>query len=769
MRYAVLGSSILLLLTAHAAAAVPVGFTETTYTSNALAPATAAAWSPDGSGRLFLLRKSGEIRVARSVAGALETQANALVSSVFATEPAVYTNSEGGLLGIAFDPNYQVNRYVYVFVSVSASQQQIVRYTDVDGGPDAAGTGVGRTVVLGNLPTAGQANVGGALAFGADGKLYFSIGELGNGTGVNADLTSLASKIGRANVDGTPANDNPFNDGVGPNNEYIWARGFRNPFGLVRQPDNGRLWVNVSGTAYEQVFAPARGEHAGFSTYENNQPANYLLPSIVYRTNGVDTRNVTAATRAAGTLTVTTPGAHGFRRGQRITLAGLADASFNGAVFVQSTPSLTSFTAAQAGPDTATSGGTAETQELGGSITRGDFYDATAFPAEYRGNYFFGDFNSGNLVRAEVTGTTVDRITGWGSGFSSNVQITTGPDGALYALGYSSGAIRRVTVSAPAPALIVSKTNPYVPEGGRAAFAVSLATAPAANVIVNVARSSGDADLGVSIGGALTFTPANWQQPQPVVLGAAVDVDAIVDEADFDVSAAGFGTERVHARSIEVAGARLVLSSDSLNVPEGGQASVTVAWSAPLSSNAVVTVTRTAGDTDVTALEPLTLSFTPGNAQTPQTVTFAAAQDDDMIAGRATFAIATALGAQALEVIEIDDEAPVEPDAGSDAGDAAVPDDAATPDDAGTEPDATQSSSSSSSSGGSSSSGAPPSSSSSSGAAQPPTPDGDASQDEDPAGGGCSTHASAGSSALWLGFGLLALRRGARRRRHPGS
>ena len=52
---------------------------------------------------------------------------------------------------------------------------------------------------------------------------------------MNGDLTSLASKIGRATRTGAVPNDNPFIDGAGPNNDYIWARGFRNPFTLTFQ------------------------------------------------------------------------------------------------------------------------------------------------------------------------------------------------------------------------------------------------------------------------------------------------------------------------------------------------------------------------------------------------------------------------------------------------------------------------------------------------------------------------------------------------------
>ena len=80
--------------------------------------------------------------------------------------------------------------------------------------------------------------------------------------------------------------------------------------------------------------------------------------------------------------------------------------SFNGIFDVASvlpgTPDpqiSTQFTVAQAGVNATSGGGTATTQNIGGAITGGCFYDSTAFPAAYRGNYFFGDYNSGRMMR----------------------------------------------------------------------------------------------------------------------------------------------------------------------------------------------------------------------------------------------------------------------------------------------------------------------------------------------------------------------------------
>ncbi|MDY7226593.1 PQQ-dependent sugar dehydrogenase [Hyalangium rubrum] len=641
------------LLASPVLAAVPTGFQETVYSSSALAPATGLAWAPDGSGRLFITNKNGRVLVATMRDGALVTQGATLSTAQFASE-TVHTSSECGLIGIAFDPNYTVNRYVYLFITATNTKQQIIRYTD------ANGVGTARTVLVDNLPTVGQNHDGGAIGVGLDGKLYWAIGDLGNGTGVDTDLTSMASKVSRANLDGTPANDNPFYDGVGPNSEYVWARGFRNPFTFTFQPGTGRLWVNSVGTGYEQIFVPGRSDHAGYNDFENNQPAGYITPVIKYRTNGTDTRTLTpgGAVRSGGIVTFTTTEAHGFRKGEKLTVAGVGNASFNRDFYVASIPSGTTWTAAQAGADATSGGGTAVTQNLGGSITGGTFYDSTLFPSDYRGNFLFGDYNSGRLVRATLAADgTVATVDSWGTGFNQAVDMEVGPDGALYVVGVTSGNIKRILPPASGQKLIVSALNLAIVEGGKSVFTVRLSEAPAAEVRVNVARASGDEDLSVESGAQLTFTPDNWNQLQLVTLGAVEDADATPDNATFTVSAQGLSSETVRVVSIDDNTARLVLESAALRIIEGQSATLSVALSKSPQRTVTVTVVRTEGDADITVTSGATLTFTTANWSTPQIITVAAAEDDDNVVDTATLTVATGGGdARAVSVTVQDNE-----------------------------------------------------------------------------------------------------------------
>ena len=518
-------------------------FTETTW-ATAPSGATGMAWAPDGSGRLFVTIKTGPVRIVRM--GTPPT----LLPIPFATISPVFTNSECGVIGIAFDPDFRENGYVYFFVTVSSSEQQIIRYTAV------GDVGTNKTVIMPGLPTGGVNHDGGGIGFGTDGRLYWSIGDNGSGVGVDANLTSLASNVSRANVEGTVPKDNPFNDGpLGLNNDYIWARGFRNPFTLTFQPTTGKLWVDVAGTSYEQVFAVGSGDHAGWNDYENNQPAGFLPPSIKYRTNGTDTRTIVAggAVRSGNVATYTTSVVHGFRQGEKLTIAGVSDPSFNGDFFVASIVNGTTFTVAQVGPNGSSGGGSATTQNQGGAVTGGAFYDATSFPAAYRGNFFYGDYNSGRVQRAVVgPGTTVTSVDYWADN-TNNIDVAPGPDGALYYV-LNGGSVMRATYNATAQGLVVSQTHPWITEGHTAVLSIRLALAPAFDVTVNVAPTGGSPDVSILSGASLTFTPANWDQLQTVVLTAAEDLDVVSEFSMLTVSAVGLPSESVEVRVVDNSG-----------------------------------------------------------------------------------------------------------------------------------------------------------------------------------------------------------------------
>jgi len=153
------------------------------------------------------------------------------------------------------------------------------------------------------------------------------------------------------------------------------------------------LWYSTMWGVY--IFAGSAG--AGMSllviivTVLRSQ--GYLKPVISYATNNVATYTIPASgtVRLGGVATVYTTEDHRFRPGAQITVAGVSDASFDGTFAISAALSPTQFSYVQAGPDAVSGNGTASSQDLGGCVTGGTFWDSSAVPAAYRGNFFFGD------------------------------------------------------------------------------------------------------------------------------------------------------------------------------------------------------------------------------------------------------------------------------------------------------------------------------------------------------------------------------------------
>ena len=197
----------------------------------------AMAFAPDG--RLFYNElQSGNIRVLAQG----ETRPFAQVK--------VLACIEFGLLGLATDPEFQDNHYVYVyFIEPVADRDDIghpviVRFTDVDG------KGEDPVVIVGDLPNTTEvcAHVGGNLHFGPNGYLYVSIGDMQFWDPNQAqDLGSLRGKILRINKgDGSAAPGNPFADDPGAD-PRVFAYGLRNTFDFTFHPQRGTLYAPDNG------------------------------------------------------------------------------------------------------------------------------------------------------------------------------------------------------------------------------------------------------------------------------------------------------------------------------------------------------------------------------------------------------------------------------------------------------------------------------------------------------------------------------------------
>src|SRR5262245_52800076 len=238
------------------AATLPAGFAEVSIATGITRP-TAMAFAPDG--RLFVAEQGGRLRVIKN-GTLLPTPFVDLTSVVDAV-------GERGLLGMAVDPNFAANHFLYVYYTVRAAPQhnQVVRYTA--SGDVALATSAVVILGLDNLTTATNHN-GGAMHFGADCKLYIAVGA--NATPSNASsLPNRLGKILRINSNGSIPTDNPFFTTAAGANRAIWALGLRNPFTFAVQPGTGRIFINDVGQAsWEEINEGAAGANYGWPTTE---------------------------------------------------------------------------------------------------------------------------------------------------------------------------------------------------------------------------------------------------------------------------------------------------------------------------------------------------------------------------------------------------------------------------------------------------------------------------------------------------------------------
>ena len=222
------------------------GFSESVLASGLVQP-TAMTLAPDG--RIFVAEKGGTLRV---------VQNGAVLATPFLTV-GVNTVSERGLIGVALDPNFAANGFVYVYYTTSAATpvNRVSRFTASAGNPNVALAG-SEVVLLDNIASTNGNHNGGALAFGADGKLFIGVGEAGVPSNAQT-LSNLSGKVLRINPDGSIPPDNPL-VGVSGARPEIWAFGLRNPFTLAVQPGSGQLFINdVGQNAFEEVDPGVRG------------------------------------------------------------------------------------------------------------------------------------------------------------------------------------------------------------------------------------------------------------------------------------------------------------------------------------------------------------------------------------------------------------------------------------------------------------------------------------------------------------------------------
>ena len=275
-----------------------------------------------------------------------------------------------------------------------------VHYTTAAGGTHnrisrfvANGDVAGPEQVLIDLPAlSGSTNHnGGAMHFGIDGKLYVGVGD-SNNSATAQDLASVFGKLLRFNDDGTVPADNPFFTSQSGLARAVWAYGLRNPFTFAIQPGTGRIHINdVGQDQWEEVNLGVVGANYGWPQSEG--PAN-VGPGL--------TGPLFAYAHSAASPPGSGPG--GF------------------------------FT--------------------GVAVTGGLFYPpGGAFPAAYRGHYYFADWIGGVIARMDLAN---DNAVYAFVRLGGVLGLMTAPDGSMLVL--SAGLVSRIVH--PEPRLSVGRTRP---------------------------------------------------------------------------------------------------------------------------------------------------------------------------------------------------------------------------------------------------------------------------------------------------------------------
>ncbi len=370
--------------------------------TNAVTNPTFMTTAPDGSGRLFVLQRRGQIRIIEdgSLLGAAFLDIDSLI-------PNISGSDERGLLGLAFHPDYANNGRFYVNYTNSSSDTVIAEYTVFGANPNLANPTSANIILVIDQPFTNHN--GGWIDFGPDGYLYIGTGDGGSGgdPGNRAqDITNqLLGKMLRIDVDGDDfpgdpnrdyaiPSDNPFVGVTG--DDEIWAYGLRNPWRSSFDTANGDLWIaDVGQNAIEEINyqesntrgGSVGGENYGWRCYEGNNPFN------------------TSGCAPAGTMTFPV---HTYNHS-----AGRC------------------------------------------SVTGGYVYHGCAMP-EYEGFYIFGDYCGGQVYAMDPSDFSVTQIFDIGSGLSAFGQDD---DGEIYVLALFGNSLSKLV-----PTTFPDKNSDGIPD-----------------------------------------------------------------------------------------------------------------------------------------------------------------------------------------------------------------------------------------------------------------------------------------------------------------
>jgi glucose/arabinose dehydrogenase len=359
------------------------------------------AFAPDG--RIFFWQKSGVVYIVKD---------GALLGTPFADISDHVNNfDDRGMLGLALDPAFDTNGYVYLFyvyeeggdpANTGPKTGRLTRIQADPANPDHALPG--EIVILGSIgtppcssqPTGADcigfdvdSHTADTLRFARDGTLFLSLGD--GAAYWQADVLSLRAqsldhyegKILRIWPDGTAPPDNPFYDGSNSIRSKVYDFGLRNPFRFTLEPTSGEPVIGDVGADAREEIDFGRGKNFGWPCYEGElvRPEFAALSPV-------------CAALPAGAVTF---GAYTYDH------------------------------------------------TIGETVIGGPVYSASVYPAEYQGAYFFADY-SGDWMRygrLDASGV-LQNVQLFGTGMGGLVDLQQGPDGALYYVAFNAGELRRI-------------------------------------------------------------------------------------------------------------------------------------------------------------------------------------------------------------------------------------------------------------------------------------------------------------------------------------
>jgi len=209
----------------------------------------AMAFLPDG--RMIFTERPGRVSI-------LDGKQVKLVANINAT-----ASSESGLLGVAVDPEFNENHYIYLYYT-SNNYNRVSRF-------ELGEKLENETVLIDKIPAA-QIHDGGRLKFGPDGKLYISTGDASQRE-LAQDTNSLAGKILRMNPNGSVPLDNPFGN-------YVYSYGHRNPQGIA-WGSGGIMYASEHGqSSNDEINLITSGSNYGWPVVEGKQTAPGMVSPL---------------------------------------------------------------------------------------------------------------------------------------------------------------------------------------------------------------------------------------------------------------------------------------------------------------------------------------------------------------------------------------------------------------------------------------------------------------------------------------------------------